>query len=64
MWSKENKLHKERTCNKNHIARLNHDITLEDEQSDEVSQVMQTIESQASKELDEVLQEGSLGPAA
>ena len=55
---------KERTRDKAHIARLNHDITLEDEQSDEVSQVMQTIESQVSKELDEVLQEGSLGPAA
>jgi len=43
---------------------LNHEITLEDEQSDEISQIIHTIESQASKELDEVLQEGSLGPAA
>ena len=47
------------------IARLNHDITLEDEQSDEVSQIMQTIErQQALKELNKVLQEGSLGPTA
>jgi len=43
---------------------LNHEITLEDEQSDKVSQIMHTIESQTSKELDKVLQEGSLGPAA
>jgi len=53
---------RERARDKAKIARLNHDITLEDEQSDEISQIMQTIESQASKELNEVLQKGSLGP--
>ena len=43
---------------------MSHDIVLEDEKSDEVRRIMHSIESQASKELDEVLQEGSLGPAA
>ena len=61
---REQAAQRERARDKAQIAKLRHHITLEDEQTDEVSQIMHTIESQASKELDEVLQEGSMGPAA
>ena len=43
------------------IAEANNEVVLEDDQSDEVNQIMQTIESEAATELDEVLKEMPTG---
>lgn len=54
----------ERTRDKAKIGKGDRDIVLEDDQSDEVSQIIQTIENKAAGELEEVFQETSLGPTA
>ena len=49
---------KERSNDKAKLSRLSEfDITLEDDQSDEVSEVLQTIEQQCSEELHSILKE-------
>ncbi|XP_065894969.1 uncharacterized protein [Dysidea avara] len=52
---------RERSRDKVAIAEANNEVVLEDDQSDEVNQIMQTIESEAATELDEVLKEMPTG---
>ena len=52
---------RERSRDKAAVAKANSDIVLEDDQSDEVDQIMQTIENEAANELEEVLQEMPAG---
>ncbi|XP_065911308.1 uncharacterized protein [Dysidea avara] len=52
---------RERSRDKVAIAKANNEVVLEDDQSDEVNQIMQTIESEAATELDEVLKEMPTG---
>jgi len=48
---------RERSRDKAAIVKANNEIILEDDQSDEIGQIMQTIENEATTELEEVLQE-------
>ena len=43
---------------------MDNDIVLEDDQNDEVSQIMETIEKEAAGELEEVFRDTTLGPTA
>ena len=52
---------RERSRDKVAIAEANNEVVLEDDQSNEVNQIMQTIESEAATELDEVLKEMPTG---
>lgn len=52
---------RERTRDKATIAKANSEVVLEDDQSDEVNQIMQTIENEAADELEEVLQDMPAG---
>ena len=53
----------ERSRDKAKIRKGDCDVVLEGDQSDEVSQIIQTIENEAADELEEVFQE-TLGPTA
>ena len=54
-------IQRERSRDKVAIAEANNEVVLEDDQSNEVNQIMQTIESEAATELDEVLKEMPTG---